>query len=53
MSKIKVKNKTYQPIPLQIEDETIVVPKRKTVMVERVTQQMVALKAKGLLQIIK
>ena len=50
---VKVKNKTYQPIPLVIADSTVVLPARKTISVDEVTEQMVALKEQGLLQIIK
>lgn len=50
---VKIKNKTYQPIGLLIDDKTILVPKRKAKSVEKVTPQMIALKAKGLIQIIK
>jgi hypothetical protein len=50
---VKVKNKTYQPIPLVIGDSTVVLPARKTITVEEVSEQMVALKEQGLLQIIK
>lgn len=50
---IKVKNKTYQPIPLVIDGKTVLVPKRTSREVSQVTPQMKALKAKGLLQIIR
>lgn len=50
---VKVKNKTYQPIPLVIGDSTVVLPARKQIVVEDVTEQMIALKEQGLLQIIK
>ena len=50
---VKIKNKTYQPIALLISDTTILVPGRKAVDVEDVTPQMIALKSKGLIQIIK
>ena len=53
MAQVKVKNKTYQPIPLVIADKTIVLPARKTIMVDDVSDQMIALKEQGLLQIIK
>lgn len=50
---VKVKNRTYQPIALLIDDKTILVPGRKATDVEVVTPQMIALKSKGLIQIIK
>lgn len=50
---VKIKNKTYQPIPLLINDVTILVPARKALDVEEVTPQMIALKAKGMIQVIK
>ena len=50
---VKVKNKTYQPIPLVIGGSTIVLPARKFIVVESVTEQMTALKEQGLLQINK
>ena len=50
---IKVKNKTYQPIPLLIDGKTVLVPKRTSLEVSQVTRQMTTLKAKGLLQIIR
>ena len=50
---VKVKNKMYQPLPLLIDGKTLLVPKRKSIEVQQVTKQMVALKSKGLLQIIK
>lgn len=50
----KMKNKTYQPIPLVINGETIIVPSRKTLDdVDEVTSQMTTLKAVGMVQIIK
>lgn len=50
---VKIKNKTYQPIGLLIDGKTFQVPGRKSKSVETVTPQMIALKAKGLIQIIK
>ena len=50
---VKVKNKTYQTIALLINDTTILVPGRKSTDVEEVTPQMIALKSKGLIQVIK
>lgn len=50
---VKVKNKTYQPLPLVIDGKTIIIPKRKFIEVERVTKQISALKAEGLVQVIK
>ena len=50
---VKIKNKTYQPIGLLIDGKTMLVPGRKSKNVENVTTQMIALKAKGLIQIIK
>lgn len=49
---VKVKNKTYQPIPLVIDGRTVLIPKRTSREVSQVTSQMLALKEKGLLQII-
>lgn len=49
----KIKNKTYQPIPLIINGTTRLLPKRKSKIVEEVTPQMVVLKSQGLIQIIK
>ncbi len=49
----KIKNKTYQPIPLIINGETIIIPSRKTLEnVEEITPQMTTLKAAGMIQII-
>lgn len=50
---IKVKNKMYQPLPLVDNGKTILIPARKSVMLEKITQQIIALKSKGLLQIIR
>ena len=50
---VKIKNKTYQPIGLIIEGKTMLVPGRKSKDVDNVTSQMIALKSKGLIQIIK
>ncbi len=50
---VKIKNKTYQPIGLIIEGKTMLVPGRKSKDVDNVTPQMIALKSKGLIQIIK
>jgi hypothetical protein len=50
----KMKNKTYQPIPLVVNGQTIIVTSRKTLdEVEEVTPQMVTLKSVGMVQIIK
>ena len=49
----KIKNKTYQPIPLIINGVTIIVPGRRVIDIEEVTSQMVALKSQGLLQVIQ
>ena len=49
----KIKNKTYQPIPFLIKDKTRILPARKSMEVKEVTQQMMALKSQGLVQIIK
>ena len=43
----------YQPAPLLIDGKTVIVPSRSSIDVENVTPQMVALKARGLLQIIQ
>lgn len=50
---IKIKNKMYQPLLLLIDGKTIVIPSRKSMMINNITPQMAALKAQGLLQIIK
>jgi hypothetical protein len=50
---IKVKNKTYTPITLSVADKSIIVPGRKSVEVDDVTPQILALKNKGLIQVIK
>lgn len=50
---VKIKNKTYQPIGLLIDGKTLILPGRKSKEVERVTPQMIALKSKGLIQVIK
>jgi hypothetical protein len=50
---VKVKNKMYQPVPLLIDGKTVIVPSRGSIDVVNVTPQMVALKARGLLQIIR
>lgn len=50
---IKIKNKTYQPLPLLIDGKTIIVPGRKTIDIPKASKQMIALKSKGMLQIIK
>lgn len=50
---VKVKNKTYQPIGLIIDGQTILLPGRKSKSVDNVTPQMIALKSKGLIQVIK
>lgn len=50
---IKVKNKTYQPIPLIIDGKTVLIPKRTSKEISQITQQMLSLKEKGLLQIIR
>lgn len=50
----KMKNKTYQPIPLVVNGKTIIVTSRKTLdEIEEVTPQMVTLKSVGMVQIIK
>ena len=50
---VKVKNKTYQPLPLLLDGKTILIPGRKSIDVPAVSKQMIALKSKGMLQIIK
>jgi hypothetical protein len=50
---VKVKNKTYQPIGLIIDDKTVLLPGRKSKTVSKITPQMNALRLKGLIQIIK
>lgn len=50
---VKIKNKTYQPIGLLIDGNTFLVPQRKSKEVEKITPQMIALKSKGLIQIIR
>lgn len=51
----KIKNKTYQPIPLVIEGNTLIIPERKFIELSenQITPQIIALKSKGLLQLIK
>ena len=50
---IKIKNKMYQPLPLLLDGKTIIIPKRKALMVAKITKQMITLKAQGLVQIIR
>ena len=50
---VKIKNKMYQPLPLLLEGKTVIIPSRKSMMLEKITPQMIALKARGLLQIIR
>lgn len=50
---VKIKNKMYQPLPLVLNGQTIIIPERKSIDVDEVTPQLIALKAKGLIQIIK
>jgi hypothetical protein len=50
---VKIKNKTYQTISLLIEDKTILLPGRKSVDVDTITPQLLALKNQGLIQVIK
>lgn len=50
---IKIKNKMYQPLPLVEKGKTILIPARKSVEVETISPQIVALKSKGLVQIIR
>lgn len=50
---VKIKNKTYQPLPLLIDGKTIILPSRKSIDVLIVTKQMIALQSRGMLQIIK
>jgi hypothetical protein len=49
---VKIKNKTYQPLPLVIDGKTFIVPERTAQEVPKITKQMLALKSKGMLQII-
>jgi hypothetical protein len=49
----KIKNKTYQSIPLEINGKTIILPGRASTDVDAVTSQMLALKARGMLQIVQ
>jgi len=49
----KIKNKTYQPIELIIDDDHAILPARKTMKVTKITKQMKNLELKGFLQIIK
>ena len=49
----KIKNKTYQPIELIIDDYHALLPARKTMKVTKITKQMKNLELKGFLQIIK
>jgi hypothetical protein len=50
---IKVKNKTYSPITLTVNGKSVILPERRSIDVEVLTPQMIALKAQGLLQVIK
>ena len=50
---IKIKNKMYQPLPIILDNKTIIIPSRKSKEVREITKQMSALKSKGLIQIIK
>lgn len=49
----KIKNKTYQPLILIIEDKYVTLPSRKTIKVHHITKQMRNLEIKGFLQIIR
>ena len=50
---IKIKNKTYQSLLLLLDGKTVIIPGRKSVNVPKISKQMIALKSKGMLQIIK
>ena len=50
---MKIKNKTYQSITLEINGKTLILPGRESTDVEEVTQQMLALKGRGMLQIVQ
>jgi len=49
----KIKNKTYQPLILMIDDKSITLGPRKSMKVVTITKQMKNLEIKNLLQIIK
>ena len=49
----KIKNKTYQPIILLIDEKSVTLGPRKSMKVDTITKQMKNLEIKHLLQIIK
>jgi len=49
----KIKNKTYQPLILLIDEKSITLGPRKSMKVISITKQMKNLELKNLLQIIK
>jgi hypothetical protein len=46
-------NKTFQPQPILLGGNTIIVPKRGSVVVEQLTPQLLNLKAKGYFKVKK
>ena len=51
--RFKLKNKTYQPLILIIDEKSVTIPARKTYEVDHITKQMKNLENRNLLQIIK
>lgn len=49
----KIKNKTYQPLMLIIDEKHVTLGPRKTMKVGTITKQMKNLESRGFLQIIK
>lgn len=49
--KYKIKNKTKQPIPLIIDNETVILPGDKSIILDDITKQAENLKKMGLLSI--
>lgn len=49
----KIKNKTYQPLIIIVDDAHATLGPRKTMMVPNITKQMKNLESRGFLQIIK
>lgn len=49
--KYKIKNKTKQPIPLMINNETVILPGDKSITIDELTKQAENLKKMGLLSI--
>lgn len=49
----RIKNKTYQPLMIIIEDNTVTLGPRKSTEVTTITKQMKNLELRGFLQIIR